>query len=147
MTPYTVQMLAIHDTFDYKDMKIDIPDANNQPWGALMLVLAAVCLTFLSYNACLPLTLLQVEHALQQWETGNPKGVLLGSFDKATWCTTNKADADIQAITEMEDSEWSAIVRAVYAYKQPVDEGAQAQTAKGKGKAARATLRSRKAPG
>jgi hypothetical protein len=136
MTPYIVQTLAVHDAFDYEDMKIDVPDANNRPRGALMLVLAAVCLT-----------VLQVERALQQWETGNPEDVPLGSFDKATWCTTNKADADIQAITEMEDSEWSEIVRAVYAYKQPVDEGAQAQTAKGKGKAARATLRSRKAPG
>jgi hypothetical protein len=48
VTPYIIQTLAVHHAFGYNDMKIDVPDADNRPQGALMLVLAAVCLIILS---------------------------------------------------------------------------------------------------
>jgi hypothetical protein len=44
---------------------------------------------------------------------------------------TNKVDADMQAIRETEDWEWSAIMQGVYAFKNPVKKPAKAQKGEG----------------
>jgi hypothetical protein len=142
-TSYIIETLADHESFEYTGMKIHVPDAHNRPRGALMLVLAAVIPAFVS-SVTAPLMFSKVERALQQWESGCSDGIALGAFNKSTWGTADKANANTAAIDGLLDNKWDSIVKAVYGFKNPVHRGTAKKT---KPQATRATLRACKAHG